>query len=655
MLSIQTMKAMILLTIFITVLCFSVSAMSKADMTTKRWNIHSAKFIGPRLKENGFPNPFTDFVLECVYTHELTGEKLYVPGYFAADGNAAMTGASAGRVWICRFTPARTGVWHLKVSFRAGEDAVFGKESIPTAFDGATISIFVEENNVQEPDLRSKGRLQYVGQRYFQFANGEYMMKLGTNTPENLLGYGEFDNSKSPKRLTYSRHVRDWTSDDPTWGSNNNRGKGLIGAINYLHKQGVNSLFAMLMTVKGDSKGDAHPWISPTDMTRFDVSKLDQWQIVFEHAGRKGLALNLAFLETENENLFEYEAGISLTSGFANTRKLFYREMIARFSHNLGFTMTLGEENGWSDNIAKNKSHVWSQANTDEQRSNFTNFLRSLDPYDSPILIHTFPQNKTEVYDPILSGATSARVDAASLQAGVLESIHRETKYWVSRSESFGRQWVVSTDEFGRGVGGLHGVALEKFGVNYRSYRARFCWANIMAGGSGIEVFSASVDQSLDDFTQLQSAWTYFSRARALFRLHSIPFWALNSDDVLVSVNERGSRPETMYCLAKRSELYVIYAGEQAKSIHLNMTHAPDVLYHVRWYSPRVSSSYDLMRGENLSIRGGKDSTYVGRPPNNPNLDWVVIVSRSLSFDQRPKALTVTSGRNLIADSLKTA
>ena len=649
-----TMKAMLVIITFVILFCLSASEMQSADMTTKRWTIHSAKFIGPHLSETGYPNPFTDFVLECVYTHELTGEKMLVPGFFAADGDAAMTGASSGRVWICRFSPARTGIWHLKVSFRTGEDAVFGKNSVPTAFDGATTSILVEENDVREPDLRSKGRLQYVGQRYLQFSNGEYMMKLGTNTPENLLGFGDFDNSKSPKRLTYSNHVRDWTSDDPAWGSENDRGKGLIGAINYLHKQGVNSLFAMLMTVKGDSKGDAHPWITPTDMTRFDVSKLDQWQIVFEHAGHKGLALNLAFLETENENLFEYEAGISLTSGFANTRKLFYREMIARFSHNLGFTMTLGEENGWSDNIAKNKMHLWSQANTDEQRSMFTNFLRALDPYDSPILIHTFPLNKTEVYDPILSGVTSARVDAASLQAGVLENIHEETKYWVARSEMFGRQWVVSTDEFGRGVGGLHGVPLEKAEVNFRSYREQFCWANIMAGGSGIEVFSASVDQSLDDFTQLQSAWTYFSRARALFRMNSIPFWTLSSDDMLVSVNERGSRSKMVYCLAKRSELYVIYAGKHAASIHLNMTHTPDVLFQVRWYTPRISSSYDLILGEKVSIKGGEDKTYLGAPPSDPDLDWVVIVSRALPFDQRAKALTVTSGRNLIAGSLET-
>jgi hypothetical protein len=51
----------------------------------------------------------------------------------------------------------------------------------------------------------------------------------------------------------YEPHVRDWRSGDPTWKEG--KGKGLIGALHYL----------------------------------YDVSKLDQWQIVFDHAQRHGL------------------------------------------------------------------------------------------------------------------------------------------------------------------------------------------------------------------------------------------------------------------------------------------------------------------------------------------------------------------------------
>lgn len=42
------------------------------------------------------------------------------------------------------------------------------------------------------PDLRAKGRLRYVGEHHLQFANGDYFLKVGADSPENLLAYVDF-------------------------------------------------------------------------------------------------------------------------------------------------------------------------------------------------------------------------------------------------------------------------------------------------------------------------------------------------------------------------------------------------------------------------------------------------------------------------------
>ena len=59
---------------------------------------------------------------------------------------------------------------------------------------------------------------------------------------------------------TWSAHQRTYNAGDPTWM--NSKGSEIIGAINYLAEQGVNSQYMMLMTYNGDGK-DVWPWIDP--------------------------------------------------------------------------------------------------------------------------------------------------------------------------------------------------------------------------------------------------------------------------------------------------------------------------------------------------------------------------------------------------------
>lgn len=606
--------------------------------TPRLWDVVTVSFTGPETSERATPNPFLDFRLDVIFTHPASTVTYVVPGFYAADGDAAQSGADSGSVWAVRFTPGRTGKWTYVAVFREGTDVAVTDTGERGFFDGEGGEFTVGESEAQEPDLRAKGRLQYVGQRYYRFANGEYKLKLGTNTPENLLGYVDFDGSTG--RLTFEPHVADWREGDPTWRGD--RGKGLIGAVNYLANRGVNSLFAILMTVKGDADGDVHPWVMPDKPTRFDVSRLEQWRIVFDYAARVGLTLNLAFLETENEALFEHEAGLSTRTGFAKTRKLFYREMVARFTHQLGCTFTLGEENGWSEGVENGGGEPWGVGNSHEQRAMFTQYIRETDAYNSPIAVHTFPPEKEDVYGPMLGPQSDTRVEGASLQMSQKRQTKKETSEWIAWSTKAGMPWVVTADEYGSDeTDVIGGVPLGDEQMNV-SVRAAFAWGHFLAGGAGLEAYAAPADQSLEDFRMLEQAWGEFSRPIVLMRKHGIPFWAMSSADDVVTRRERDGEELFTWAFARKGEVYVVYAT-QATDVVVDLKET-EGSFDVRWFDPRFGQTEELLVGSVESVDGGK-KTRVGVPPRDGG-DWVVILAREVP--ERRERITEVSPHDLI-------
>jgi hypothetical protein len=57
------------------------------------------------------------------FVHGATGKTYVVPGFFAADGNAAETSATGGNQWRVHFTPDEEGTWTYTASFRRGTDS----------------------------------------------------------------------------------------------------------------------------------------------------------------------------------------------------------------------------------------------------------------------------------------------------------------------------------------------------------------------------------------------------------------------------------------------------------------------------------------------------------------------------------------------------
>ena len=168
----------------------------------RKWHKITFDFNGPQSSEEAATNPFMNYRLNVTFTK---GNKTYViPGYYAADGNAAETSATSGNVWRCHFVPDETGQWSYSVSFRQGNNiAVNNNANAGSAvhFDGASGTFNVAKTNKTGRDLRGKGMLRYVGKRYLQFAEtGEYFLKGGADAPENLLAYEDFDNTPNNGR-----------------------------------------------------------------------------------------------------------------------------------------------------------------------------------------------------------------------------------------------------------------------------------------------------------------------------------------------------------------------------------------------------------------------------------------------------------------------
>jgi hypothetical protein len=113
-----------------------------------------------------------------------SGTPVYeVPGYFAADGNASETSADAGTKWRAHLSPDKTGKWTWRISFATGKGAALDMNAAakPIAgFHGKSGGFSIAATDKSGRDFRGRGRLQYVGKHYLQFAGSkEYFLKAG--------------------------------------------------------------------------------------------------------------------------------------------------------------------------------------------------------------------------------------------------------------------------------------------------------------------------------------------------------------------------------------------------------------------------------------------------------------------------------------------
>ncbi|HYD82789.1 MAG TPA: DUF5060 domain-containing protein, partial [Opitutus sp.] len=549
-------------------------------------------FKGPHASETGSPNPFRNFRLNVTFKHS-SGRTFVVPGYFAADGDAHDSSATSGDKWRVHFSPDATGTWTYKVSFRTGADVAISTSATAgaaTSFDGESGSFTVDGTNKSGADFRAKGRLKEVGQHYLQHAGTkEYFVKAGAGSPENFLAYADFDNTSKGKGLLhrYAAHAKDYRSGDPTWKGG--KGKAIIGALNYLAAKKMNSLYFLTMNVGGDGN-DVFPWTTKSERYRYDVSKLAQWEIVFEHMDKRGIHLHLVTQETENDQLLD---GGSL----GVQRKLYYRELVARFSHHLGVTWNLGEEN----------------TNSASQRSAFADYINGLDPYMSLIAVHTYPQDRDKVYTPMLGDDV---IGAASLQLQSPSIVHTETSKWVKKSAAAGRKWVVAVDELG---GASVGAKPDANDSSRTEIRHRVLWGSLLAGAAGLEWYFgydyAHDDLTCEDWRSRDKLWTQTHYAAQFIRDY-MPLPLVTNHNAITSSTAD-------YVLGKEGVAYAVYLPAGATT---NITLPKSETYTVRWFNPRAGGN--LRTGTVASVKGGS-TVSLGRPPAETSLDWVALLRRS--------------------------
>jgi len=593
----------------------------------KQWHKVTLTLDGPQAGETDRDaNPFLDFRLTVRFTHESGQPDYRVPGYFAADGRAAESSATAGNKWRAHLSPDKPGKWTYRASFVRGKNVAVELDQAGKAVDGidGTTGCFqVAATDKTGHDLRGKGRLEYVGQHYLRFAgSGEYFLKAGPDAPETLLAYRDFDGTETKKSplKSWKPHVRDWRQGDPTW--KDGRGKGLIGALNYLGSKGCNAFSFLTYNVGGDGQ-NVWPMVAPDDPLHYDCSKLDQWQIVFDHAQSQGLYLHFKMQEQENDDNRQGDGkggnrrvAAALDGGdLGPARKLYCRELVSRFGYELALNWNLGEENTQSA----------------EQQRAMAGYLNDLDPYDHNIVVHTFPGSQDSVYSKLL-GKQSV-LTGASLQNGWSQA-HRRTLKWVQESAKVGRPWVVANDEQGPanmgvppdpGYQGHDGQATEgRRKYDLHDIRRNTLWGTLMAGGAGVEYYFGyelpQNDLTGEDFRSRDRTWDFCRIALDFFHLEKIPFPAMANHNILVG---NRNNDNTRYCFAKPRELYLVYQCEPGES-ELDLTDTKGS-FSVRWYDPR--SGGELQKGSVEQVTGGRQ-VKLGRPPKDADDDWLVVVRR---------------------------
>lgn len=591
----------------------------------KQWHKVTLTMVGPEASEadsDDGVNAFADYAMSVRFEHESGSPSYVVPGYFAADGMAAHSGATSGRIWRAHVAPDAVGDWTYEVSFAKGPEAAVngGGEPLPP-YDGAKGQFSVGPSDKAAPDFRARGRLEYVGERYLQFAgDGARFLKAGPDAPETFLAYEDFDGTSTEKvqLKTWAPHVADWRDGDPTWGDG--KGRGMIGALNYLAEEGLNAFSFLPYNVDGDGD-NVWPHAARLDKLHFDVSKLDQWQIVFDHAQSLGLYLHFKLQEQEMDDLLHgRQRDASQIQGALDggdlglERKLYLRELVSRFGYALALNWNLGEEN----------------SQTTEQQLAMAGYIRDIDPYDHHVVVHTFPVEQDAVYRPLLG---KEEFSGVSLQ-NRWDHTHRRTLQWVTESEAAGHPWVVANDEQGPasqgvppdpGFEGFDGNDAEGNALHsLHDIRKRTLWGNLMAGGAGVEYYFGyqlpQNDLLLENFRSRDLSWDYCRHALAFFRDHGIPFWEMRNANALVG---NDSNDDSRYAFAKAGEVYVVYLPEGGAAT-LDLSDASGS-FSVTWFDPRNGG--ELQSGSVDTVEGGA-SRNLGAAPSAAGEDWVALIRK---------------------------
>jgi len=170
-------------------------------------------------------------------------------------------------------------------------------------------------------------------------------------------------------------------------------------------------------------------WAGSTanDNLHFDISKLRQWETAFAYTQRRGIHLNFVLNEAEEANKRELDDGV-----MGVERKLFYREMVARFGHHNALQWNISEEYDLAYPISPNNVKA------------FAGYIQQLDPYDHPLTVHN-AADPDIAWTPFLG---DSRFSLTSFQYWrSVAGYGAEVEEWRRKTASAGRPLPISMDE----------------------------------------------------------------------------------------------------------------------------------------------------------------------------------------------------------------
>ena len=572
---------------------------------TDAYEVITLDFKGPETSEVAENNPFLNYRLVAEFTNG--SEEYQIRGFYDADGNAAETSDDSGNIWRVKFRVPSAGNWQYKINFDQGENIALNTDlSVGKGvyFDGAQGHITANNSAVPAHDVLD------VKNGYFYYrATGKPVLKVGANSPENLLGFKEFDGTyrvnvhedgkedlPTENLHQYLDHQTDWQAGDVQW--QNGKGKGLIGGINYLASHGMNAMYFLTMNIGGDGK-DVWPYVDHKTLDRFDVSKLAQWEKVFQHMEDKKIIMHFILQETENELLFD-------NGDTGPQRQLYLQELFARFAHHAGIVWNIGEENGPVDFSPEGQSP--------DQVKAMADFINQADPYNHPLFLHTHASgtHKRETLTEIMG---YKGIDGLSFQVDEPHFVAQHLDEWFYKALRAGHSLAITMDEVGHW---RNGAMPDNVSKGHDNIRKKVLWPSFMKGATGVEWYSGydhpHNDLSTESWRVRENLWQQTAIARNFFEEHNVT--RLTTPCV--------SSYETIFCRTNDdTSKAIIYIEQQIdKPVNLALSKGS---YQYQWFNPKTGK-YVAQKAE-LKV----PHTYIFTLPKVPDenqQDWALVLSK---------------------------
>ena len=372
---------------------------------------------------------------------------------------------------------------------------------------------------------------------------------------------------------------------------------GIVGALNYLASMNVNSIYFLVMNIGGDGK-NVYPYLGPieprgsasNDNLHFDLAKLHQWGLVFDHAQRNSIMLHVVLNEAEEANKQELDGG-----ALGVERKLYYRELVARFAHCPALQWNLCEEYNIKHPLLP------------ELVKDFAQYLQDVDPYDHPITVH-HAGNVDNAWAPFLG---DPRFTVTSFQTRDITVVEQ----WREKSRAAGFPLVIGMDEFFPDTSRAD---------NLDRHRREYLWPIYFSGGQLEFILDDLLDTN--DFRKYEPLWRYMAYAREFIERY-LPFWEMVPADEWLhgaSTYQGEYNLVTGQVFAKPGQCYAVYLPSAEQTGTLDLSGAPGELRQ-RWYNPRTGN----FAGTEKPLVGG-GPVPLGPPPETPNEDWVVLIAESV-------------------------